>query len=210
MQEHLNDLKEIRSLMEKSSKFISLSGLSGVFAGLVALLSAGIFYLKKVNSTGSYKLNGFYIDRNSDSSYLEFIFYLAVGTLILAIAGGLLLTWRKTRKSNQKLWNSLSKKLAVSLVIPLLIGGVFAFALVSNGMVKLVPATTLVFYGLALINTSQHTYRDVYYLGLCEVVLGLLALFVSGYSLLFWVIGFGVLHIVYGISMYYKYDRKIA
>ncbi|WP_341227880.1 hypothetical protein [uncultured Arcticibacterium sp.] len=208
MQEHLNDLKEIRSLMEKSSKFISLSGLSGIFAGAVALLSAGVLYLKKVNAVGSYKLSGFYIDRSTDASYLEFLFLLAVATLVLAIGGGLFLTWRKTRKSNQKLWNPLSRKLAVSLAIPLLVGGVFAIALVLNGMVRLVPATTLVFYGLALINTSQHTYRDVYSLGLCEVLLGLFALFVAGYSLLFWTIGFGVLHIVYGVSMYYKYDRK--
>jgi predicted lysophospholipase L1 biosynthesis ABC-type transport system permease subunit len=207
MEEHLNDLKEIRKLMEKSSKFLSLSGLSGVFAGVVALLSAGVLYLKKVKSTGSSELNGFYIDRNSDADYLKFLFCLAIITLFLAISGGIFLTWRKTRKSKQNLWNTLSKKLALSLTIPLLVGGVFAMALVSNGMVRMVPGTTLVFYGLALINASQHTYRDVYYLGMFEVVIGVFALFIAGYSLLFWAFGFGVLHIAYGISMYFKYER---
>jgi hypothetical protein len=208
MQEHLNDLKEIRNLMEKSSKFISLSGLSGVFAGVLALVSASILYFKKVSISGNYELNGFSISRHWSPDYLAFLFYLAFGTLVIAIVGGIFFTWRKVRKSDQIFWNPLSRRLVLSLAIPLVVGGGFSLALVMNGALRMVPETMLIFYGLALLNASQHTYRDVYYLGLCEIGLGTLALFIDGYSLLFWALGFGVLHIIYGISMYYKYDRK--
>lgn len=191
MKEHLNDLKEIRNLMEKSSKFLSLSGLSGISAGVLALLASIIFY-----------------GRNSDSGDLQFLFLLAVGTLLLAILGGIFFTWRKTRKENVTFWNALSKKLVISMSIPLISGGLFSIALILNGVFWPVPAVTLVFYGLALISASQYTYRDVYSLGLLEVLLGIVGLFVVGYSLIFWAVGFGVLHIGYGAIMYYKYDRN--
>ena len=43
-------------------------------------------------------------------------------------------------------------------------------------------------------------------LGLCEITLGLLSLYYIGYGLAFWVLGFGVLHIAYGLYMHIKYD----
>ena len=39
--DYLRDIGEIRSLMERSSKFISLSGWAGIFAGIYAL--AGVY-----------------------------------------------------------------------------------------------------------------------------------------------------------------------
>jgi uncharacterized membrane protein HdeD (DUF308 family) len=71
----------------------------------------------------------------------------------------------------------------------------------------LAPSATLVFYGLALINASKYTVRDVFYLGICEIVLGVLSMFLTGFTLLFWALGFGILHILYGTIMYFKYDK---
>ena len=53
MNEHLENLKEIRTLMERSSKFLSLSGLSGISAGIIALVGAFMVYSKKVEITGN-------------------------------------------------------------------------------------------------------------------------------------------------------------
>ncbi len=44
--EQLEALSDIRSMMEQSSRFISLSGLSGIFAGITALVGAGLAYLR--------------------------------------------------------------------------------------------------------------------------------------------------------------------
>ena len=55
--------------------------------------------------------------------------------------------------------------------------------------------------------TSRYTQRDIKYLGYTEIGLGLLAGIFLNYGLLFWSLGFGVFHIVYGVAMYYKYER---
>jgi hypothetical protein len=65
----------------------------------------------------------------------------------------------------------------------------------------------LVFYGLALIQGSANTFDEIRYLGFSEIILGLISASVPGYGLVFWAIGFGVLHIIYGVIMYNKYDK---
>ena len=92
-------------------------------------------------------------------------------------------------------------------MIPLTAGGIFIVILLMRGFYDIVAPASLLFYGLALINASKYTLSDVRYLGMCEVVLGLMAAFFAGYGLIFWAMGFGVLHVFYGVSMYIKYER---
>lgn len=137
-------------------------------------------------------------------------FVLLDGTivLVLALIFGVFFTIRKAKKSGQSVWNSTSKRLVISLMIPLVTGGIFCLAMFYRGILWVSFPATLIFYGLALLNASKYTVRDVEYLGICEVILGLISLFMTGYNLLVWALGFGVLHIVYGTYMYFKYDIK--
>ncbi|GAA4447264.1 hypothetical protein GCM10023189_03430 [Nibrella saemangeumensis] len=207
--EHLQTLTEIRSLMERSSKFLSLSGLSGVSAGVVALIGAGIAYVRL--QTGWLSLLSH--DANSTlsgSSRRELLtFLLADGLvmLILAFAVGIFFTVRKARRQGQTVWNATSRRLLWAMAVPLVAGGVFCLAMLYHNLIWLIFPATLIFYGLALLNASKHTHRDVEYLGMSEIALGLLALFLTGYSLLTWAIGFGLLNIAYGTVMYYKYEK---
>ncbi|MEL6924547.1 MAG: hypothetical protein AAFO94_10910 [Bacteroidota bacterium] len=210
--QHLETLSEIRSLMERSSKFISLSGLSGVSAGVIALAGAALAfaYLDKIPFDGStYR----YIQNSVENGGkwglepLSFFALLAAGVMILAVGAGILFTTRKARADGQAIWNTLTKRLLTSLAIPLATGGIFCLILVANGDAHLVASSTLIFYGLALVNASKFTLRDIRYLGLSEIVLGLISMGYIGMSLECWAIGFGVLHIVYGAVMYYRYDR---
>jgi len=200
-------LTEIRDLMQRSSKFLSLSGLSGIFAGIVALGGALVAYLRLKTDALSY-------DGMSDVSELTrgemMRFVLLDGTivLVLALIFGVFFTIRKAKKSGQSVWNSTSKRLVISLMIPLVTGGIFCLAMFYRGILWVSFPATLIFYGLALLNASKYTVRDVEYLGICEVILGLISLFMTGYNLLVWALGFGVLHIVYGTYMYFKYDIK--
>lgn len=212
MNEHLQTLTEIRSLMERSSKFLSLSGLSGISAGVVALIGSAIVYLRLRNDwltvlsydqMGQYGLNRFH-EANL------FLIKTALLVLIAALALGTFFTVRKARRQGQRVWNQASRRLLWAMAVPLVTGGIFCLALIHYRLLFMTAPATLVFYGLALLNGSKYTVRDVEYLGYSEIALGLLALFLTGYNLLFWTIGFGVLHILYGAAMYWKYDRNTA
>jgi hypothetical protein len=196
-------LTEIRHLMERSSRFISLSGFSGVFAGVYALLgAAAAFYYLGSASPGST-----YFDNTHRSDAVLFLAADAFLVLILAVGTGILLTTRKAKKDGNSLLDAAAKKLLINLSIPLVTGGIFCIALIYHGNTFYVAPATLIFYGLALVHASKYTRDDVRSLGMAEIALGVISLFIVGYGLLFWALGFGILHIAYGMYMYYKYER---
>ncbi|MBL7815647.1 MAG: hypothetical protein JNL70_11570 [Saprospiraceae bacterium] len=210
--EQLKDLREIRSLMERSSRFIGLSGLSGIAAGLCALAGATATYIY-IGVQPFDKAHQTYFDLAISSSkwgihYVKFFIITALATILSAIFLGILFTKRHAHQKKQSIWDATAQRLLTSLAIPLSTGGFFCLALLLHGSIGYLAPATLVFYGLALVNGSKYTLHDVYYLGLTEIALGLVAMFMLRYGLEFWVIGFGVLHIVYGTMMYFKYERK--
>lgn len=200
-------LTEIKQLMERSSRFISLSGFSGIFAGIYALLGAlaAWYYLNFVfHPTG----RGVYQSSGSDGeNLLMFLFVDAVAVLLLAVGTGIFLTTRKAKKDGHSLLDTAAKKLIVNLSIPLVTGGFVCLALIYHGDTYYIAPAMLVFYGLALVHASKYTRDDIRSLGIAEIILGLISLFVVGYGLLFWALGFGILHIVYGAYMYIKYEK---
>lgn len=210
---HLKTLSDIRSLMERSSRFISLSGLSGVAAGLFALAGATMVYIY-LGITPFENKRMYYITAQSANKWgIDYItFFLITGGSVLlgALSSGIYFTTRKARLKGQPIWDSLTKRLIISLAIPLLAGGFFCIALFMHGIAGLIAPATLIFYGLSLVNASKYTLHDIYYLGLCEIILGLIAVFNIGFGLEFWVMGFGFLHILYGSIMYLKYERRDA
>lgn len=210
---HLETLSEIRSLMERSSRFISLSGLSGVAAGSLALLGAALafIYLGKMPfSTDLSTSLGESIRSGGKWGLAPLQFFLLDAGLVLisAVAAGIFFTTRKARRKGQKIWDKLTKRLLFHLALPLATGGLLCISLIRLGYGELVAASTLIFYGLALVNASKFTLRDIQFLGISEIVLGLIALNYISLSLEFWALGFGVLHIIYGTLMFYRYDRK--
>jgi hypothetical protein len=209
-QEQLQHLSEIRNLMERSSKFLSLSGLSGISAGLIALLGAGTAYLYLGFDVSFFDSNRYFADRLFLQGQEDTLFLVADGLviLVLAIASGIYFTTRKARQNKIQVWNSTSKRLVVNLLIPLAAGGILCLALLYYGIFFLVAPATLIFYGLALVHASKYTLEDVRILGLSEIVTGLAASFLVGYGLVFWAFGFGLLHILYGTIMYFKYERN--
>ncbi|MGB6153420.1 MAG: hypothetical protein WBG48_15680 [Pricia sp.] len=202
---YLDDISEIKNMMSRSSRFISLSGLSGILAGIYALIAAAIArmlmrpYLDSYPATGNYDLE--------TSELIPKLVLLALATITLAIITGIALTVRKAQKNGEKVWDVGSKRLVYNFMIPLSAGGAFSLVLMQYGIVGLVAPATLIFYGLACVNAAKYTYGDVRYLGLTNIIIGLVATQFIGYGLYFWALGFGLLHIVYGTLMYFKYDR---
>jgi hypothetical protein len=205
--DHLDTLADIRRLMERSSKFLSLSGLSGVSAGVVALLGVGAAWLR-LHSGALLSYDGAgRLPANARAELLRFLLTDATLVLVGAVLLGVFFTVQKARRQGLSVWNPASQRLLSALLLPLVAGGLFCLGLIRYGLLWLTFPTTLLFYGLALLSASKFTVRDLYWLGLCEVGLGLFSLFFTGYNLPVWATGFGLLHIVYGTAMYLKYDR---
>ncbi|WP_073486890.1 MULTISPECIES: hypothetical protein [unclassified Flavobacterium] len=201
-QKHQEDLAHIRSMMERSSRFISLSGLSGVFAGLSALI--GGLYVYQL-----FKVNGieYFTDEHIilSGSLVSELIWIGVIILVCAFVFGTFFTVRKSKKYNLPIWTSATKNMLFNLAVPLAAGGIFCLALIYHGYYGLVAPSTLLFYGLAVINAEKYTFSDIKYLGFSELFLGCISLFYIGYGLIFWILGFGILHIAYGLVMFKKY-----
>ena len=210
---YLEDIVSIKSMMSKSSRFMSLSGLSGILAGIYALIGAlvahNILTTEQLTSGGAryasvVGLMNAYLAHPSGAK----LFLVACIVLIAAVITGIILTARKAKKHEEKIWDHSSKRLLIHFAIPLFTGGAFCVVLLQYGLIGLVAPCTLIFYGLALINASKFTLGDIKYLGLANVIIGLVSTQYIGYGLYFWSLGFGVFHIIYGTKMYLKHDIK--
>jgi len=200
-QKYLEDLHDIKEMMSRSSRFISLSGLSGVSAGIIAIIAAFAAY-KTVYAHQDYL--GYRVAVLTTESLIRLL-GIGVVAVILAIGGAIFFSTRKARKKSQPVWSIQTKRMVTNLLIPLVSGGLLTVLLLFKGYVGLVAPLTLVFYGLALVQASHFTLKEVKSLGILQIGLGLLATYFIGYGLLFWAVGFGILHIIYGVVMEIKY-----
>jgi hypothetical protein len=167
---YLQDISEIRNLMNKSTKFLSLSGLSGIMAGIYALIGAVVSYML----IGNQKV--IVLTNNKDQLNLLFSLLL-VAFLVLAfsVLTAYFFSFKKAKKTGEKMWDVSSKNLLKSFLIPLVTGGIFAIISISNNHYGIISSITLIFYGLGLVNSAKYTYGTIYYLGILEIITGLLA-----------------------------------
>lgn len=201
----LDAIKDIRKMMEKSSRFISLSGWSGIAAGICAL--AGAWFAKRILAQYTFDSSEYVFLENN---LIWALILLAVAVFAAAFISAFLFTYIRSKKDGTPIWGTTSRRLLWNTMLPMIVGGIVILHLLSIGSFLLIAPFTLIFYGLGLVNGSKFTLGEVKYIGYTEIVLGLIALQYPGQGLLFWTIGFGVMHIVYGIIMWWKYERKSA
>ena len=203
--DYLQDIEEIRSLMEKSSKFISLSGWAGIFAGVFALMGSyiALTYLDFNPQSLSVDTENIPFQQKQIFSLVQ----LALLVFLLAISFALFFTHRRAKRKDELLWTPTAKRLVMNMAVPLFTGGILILLFISKGFIGFVAPFSLLFYGLALFTISKFTFDEVKILGLIEILLGLISVYKVSLGLLFWAIGFGVVHIIYGIYVYFKYER---
>jgi hypothetical protein len=207
----LQDLRHIKKMMERSSRFISLSGLSGISAGVCALIGAW-FANKVIERSGGPSGEGRIYNRDySIDTLQEFmgsqLFYIAALTLLGALVFAFLFTYLRSKKNNIAIWGTASRRLLIAVAIPMIAGGFYLLREIQVGNYGLIAPGCLIFYGLALVNGSKYTLDEVRYLGYGQIILGVINCWMIGYGVYFWATGFGLLHIIYGILMWYKYER---
>ncbi|QED38046.1 hypothetical protein FK178_10070 [Antarcticibacterium arcticum] len=204
-QDYSRDLTEIRSMMERSTKFLSLSGISGIMAGIYALVGAYVAFRLFYVENGSLIKNT--LDGQQLTREVESLILLAMTVLVLAVGTAIVFSLKKSGNQGEKLWNSSARRLVINMAIPLITGGVFILILISKGLYGFLAPASLIFYGLALVNASKFTFEEIKSLGIVQVILGLLAFYFIELGLLLWAVGFGLMHIVYGILMHLKYEK---
>ena len=203
----IEDLRTIRKIMEESTRFLSLSGLSGIFAGAIAISGALIgWFLILNNGAVNIDKQGVSLSGQEIQPVRWKLIADALCVLILSILCSLYFSVRKAKREGKELWSPTSKRLLVNLMIPLVTGAVFTVVLLIHNYIDLIVPELLIFYGLALVNAGKFTYGEIFYLGILEIITGLASSFFPGQGLVFWIIGFGILHIIYGLAMYRKYE----
>ena len=197
-EEYIDNIKQIKEMMERSSKFISLSSYSGIVIGIFAMIGSYFTFRDIYGSLG-----GAIPGKDSVPGLL----IIGSSVLVLSIVSIIILTSIRAKKLNLGLWDAQSKRVLTNLAIPLVSGGLLCLILLLQGYIELVVPLTLVFYGFALVNASKYTLSEIRSLGIIEIVLGLAGTYFINYGLLFWTFGFGVMHIIYGFMMGLKYER---
>jgi hypothetical protein len=205
--DYSDDIKTIKKIMEESSRFLSLSGLSGVFAGLLAILGGTIAHFGILRSKSVF-FDQSLLNRSAQeiTSIKILLITDALVVLMLALAVSLYFSYKNARRKGQKIWSPVSKRLLVNLFIPLIAGAFFILIFFIENQIQFIVPGMLIFYGLALISAGKFTYSEVFYLGLIELLTGFSATIFHGSSLFFWTFGFGFLHVAYGLIMYRKYE----
>jgi hypothetical protein len=201
-------LQDIKQMMEKSSKFISLSGWSGVAAGTCALI--GAFVIKGITNNFEGMADLTADDPRAGESVMNIMMITMIGLAVFvgALALSIFFTYKRSKKTGVPMWGKVARRLMWNTAIPIIVGGIFIIRLLELKLLGLVAPACLLFYGLGLINGSKYTLGEVRYLGYGQILLGFINLWMIGYGLYFWMAGFGVLHIVYGIIMWWKYERR--
>jgi len=197
-QKYLDDIRQIKEMMNRSAKFLSLSGLSGVFAGMYAL--AGVMAAHR--AFVRYRAGEW-----SHEQVFYFLIFTAFAVLVLSLGTALWFSYRKARRNRYKIWDVSARNMVAASLVPLITGGIWTLILLWREQYELLVPSMLVFYGLSLVTAARYTYGTIYYLGLAEILTGLAALIWPDYHIWWWALGFGVFHILYGILMYFKFDR---
>lgn len=201
----INSLNEIKSMMQRSSKFTSISGWSGIWVGFVGIISATIAYFGILENSSFY--SGYQEFTDLSTIKIKLIF-LSIITLVIALTGGFLFMIKKSNQDDIKFINPVTKRILKKFAFILIIGGIISLIFIKNLNLAYFAPSTLLFYGLALYTVERDTIIEMKYLAICEIILGLLAFYFIYNGLLFWFIGFGILHLIFGAYIIKKYDNK--
>ncbi|HEY4539305.1 MAG TPA: hypothetical protein VIG94_04750 [Faecalibacter sp.] len=195
-------LEEIKSMMQKTTKFSSINGWSGIWVGIIGLVASYLVYSIILES--SFQWHGLAPDESRDAK----LAFMLIITLIVACSGGVYFIAKKSKRNGESFINSVTKRILIRFLTILGIGGLVCGLLYYHLSFVYVAPSTLLFYGLALLYIERDTIKELKYLAFVEIILGLLAFYFIYNGLLFWTIGFGIVHLFFGVFLVNKYKDK--
>jgi len=174
-------------------KILSLMGWPGIYLGFVG-------------TVGALVANSIVESPIGELEKLRFLMIDAAVVGVLAVAAAAFLSARRLKRAGLSMWGSDSRGVVLELTVPLLTGAVFCYVLLLNRMYLAVPGSLLLFYGLALAAAAKFGHFEIRVLGVVEIALGFAALAFPVHALMYWAMGFGIAHILYGSLIYFKYE----
>ncbi|GEM_PF-487184 len=210
-------LRDIHAIMERSVRHSTLSGLSGIIAGMAAIGGAVLstFMCADMNTPS------LWVDEHTGKTFL----IIWLGVLVVAAASDMILTKRKARKIGKQFFDRPMRRVLLALVpgfacglavtIYFALGGLYAVRSVEVhyntdipmiGNVFRLPMYWMIFYGLALVSVSSISLRELFIMGIAFVAAGIYTMFWGlDNPMLMMGISFGGFHLVYGIYMWLRY-----
>ena len=198
--DYLKDISEIKNMMNKSSRFNSLSGISGIATGIYAIIGSliGYQYVTKNNIEIS----------NLDRFHFSLLFADLVLIIFLSLITSLIITRRKVKVDGISSGSILTKKMLSNFLIILIPSTIYVLILILNHDFVGAGSLMLFFYGASLINASHNTLEEIKTLGLIEIVLGILIILIPAFAFWIWLIGAGIIHVIFGLYMYFKHENN--
>ena len=177
-----DNLRFIRETMERAGSFTAVPGWGGIAMGISAIIAAVL------------------AGKEQDPALWLRVWIIELIVAMLLASATMTL---KARRARTSLFMGPARRFAMAFAPPVMVGGVLTWALAWREQFELLPAVWLLLYGAGIIAGGMYSVRVVPIMGGLFFMLGLLALFLPGNLLL--ALGFGVLHIVFGSIIAWRY-----
>ena len=181
----MDNLRFIRSTMERAGSFTAVPGKGGMAMGCIALIAAAIAHTQPA---------------------FRMWLLVWIAAAVAASLIGVVTMNRKAASAGTPLTNSHGRKFIVSFVPAIVAGLLITVVLAPQENRAHIAGIWLLLYGTGVLGGGAHSIRIVQLLGACFLVLGACALFSPGTAANLWLAaGFGVLQIVFGYRIVRRY-----
>ncbi|MBI5083573.1 MAG: hypothetical protein HZB13_03115 [Acidobacteria bacterium] len=181
----MENLRYIRSAIERAGSFTAVSGAGGMVMGLTALAAAWMASRQQ-----------------SAAGWLT----VWLTEMVLAVAIGSLAMVHKANRTGAPLLNAAGRKFALSFTPPILAGALLTWPIYHAGLLHILAGCWLMLYGAAVIAGGAFSVRIVPAMGACYFALGVVAMIAPpALRDLPLAAGFGGLHLVFGFWIYRRY-----
>ncbi len=210
-QEIRDTLSDIRNMMERSQKVLFLEGTAGIVVAVWALLGAVAVSLVLYGTVSP--LWGATVNPIRQPDWDTFLIVAIICASVFCAAFMTVWLMSKHRASREGLdfsFDAGTRRLLGNFFTAMVTGGLVCLTPIFNDLWNLIPGFMLVFYGLAVVLISPIAFKIsiTKYLGYAEIVIGVAALAFSSFGMMFWTIGFCILHLIWGIWFKIWFDRK--
>jgi hypothetical protein len=196
LEEARENLRVIRQTMERSTKYSTLSGLSGVLIGLAAI--AGVLATNWLTGDAP---PGASVYRHPSALALVW-----VSVLVMAVAIDFACNKRRAARVGKHVVSPLGAHIVLAALPAFLAGGVLTLFFYQHALLYYVWGVWMLSYGLAISAVGLFSVKPVLALGAAFVLAGAVTLLLPlPYHLYMMALTFGGFHIGYGVVMARKH-----